>query len=180
MHTWPKLGAATLVLAVSLLGAACGDSPTQPSVAAAAQPSAPSADLYESEKDRVIETAKDWINFGYCYPNAAGWGRSCTHCAGLVRHAFLSVGKNWPSDVDWQQRNAGSELSRGAEWHRADLLFYYNPSVNHVGIYLGNGNMIHSRFTGQGDGLQDGVVITGTYLGPNWPLVKRRRPQHPD
>ena len=41
----------------------------------------------------------------------------------------------------------GREVSR-AELQPGDLVFFYDP-ISHVGLYIGNGQMVHARTFGQ-------------------------------
>lgn len=66
-----------------------------------------------------------------------------------------SLSKTSPYQHASDQAVSGVEANKddASVWHLGDLLFFANGegtgSVRHVGIYFGNGQMIHSPSTGQ-------------------------------
>lgn len=78
------------------------------------------------------------------------WGGTSSKgmdCSGLSKISWLNQGVILPRNAS-QQALEGEELrlDRPDEFQRGDLLFFGNPSsgkVTHVGIYIGNGRMIH-------------------------------------
>jgi cell wall-associated NlpC family hydrolase len=68
-------------------------------------------------------------------------------CSGLTLYAWKSAGKNLPRTAadQWQalRRVTKDQLQVG------DLIFFYNSSrPSHVGLYLGNGTMVHASRAG--------------------------------
>ena len=55
------------------------------------------------------------------------------------------------------QSQLGREVSRG-ELQPGDLVYFYSP-VSHVGLYIGNGMMVHARTFGQP------VAVTSVHQG---------------
>ncbi|WP_306359361.1 NlpC/P60 family protein [Nocardia sp. CC227C] len=66
-------------------------------------------------------------------------------CSGLVQWAFRQVGKNVPR-TSQQQSQFGTPVSQ-ADLQPGDVVFFY-PEVSHVGIYAGNGLMLHASTFG--------------------------------
>jgi len=71
-------------------------------------------------------------------------GRAATDCSGFTQQVFAGLGLNLP-------RTARAQIGAGAlvsekEWQNGDLLFFrtYARYPSHVGIYLGDGKMIHA------------------------------------
>ncbi|WP_037681249.1 C40 family peptidase [Streptomyces griseus] len=62
-------------------------------------------------------------------------------CSGLVQAAYRSAGLSLPRTT-YTQINAGRRVSR-SELLPGDLVFFYS-GITHVGIYIGNGRMIHA------------------------------------
>ncbi|WP_329380474.1 NlpC/P60 family protein [Streptomyces sp. NBC_01351] len=62
-------------------------------------------------------------------------------CSGLTQAAWRSAGVSLPRTT-YTQINAGRRVSRG-ELAPGDLVFFYS-GVTHVGMYIGNGQMIHA------------------------------------
>jgi cell wall-associated NlpC family hydrolase len=79
-------------------------------------------------------------------------GPNAYDCSGLVLRAYSQVGINLPHYTG-TMINKGSKVSR-ANLQRGDIIF---PTSGHVGIYLGNGQMIHAS-SGKGK-----VVVAPMY-----------------
>ncbi|MFG5720666.1 C40 family peptidase [Streptomyces murinus] len=72
------------------------------------------------------------------------WGATGPHsfdCSGLVQAAYRSAGVSLPRTT-YAQIDAGRRVSR-SELRPGDLVFFYS-GVSHVGLYIGNGRMIHA------------------------------------
>ncbi|MEW2621097.1 NlpC/P60 family protein [Streptomyces sp. NPDC048106] len=72
------------------------------------------------------------------------WGATGPHafdCSGLVQAAYRSAGVSLPRTT-YAQIGAGRRVSR-SELRPGDLVFFYS-GVSHVGIYVGDGRMIHA------------------------------------
>jgi cell wall-associated NlpC family hydrolase len=81
---------------------------------------------------------------GKPYVWAAG-GPGSFDCSGLVQYAFKAAGVNLPHSSRMQSQ-MGTPVSR-AEARPGDLVAFYSP-VSHIGIYLGNGQMVHAPTSG--------------------------------
>ncbi|MGW2430116.1 NlpC/P60 family protein [Streptomyces sp. NPDC001640] len=68
-------------------------------------------------------------------------GPNAFDCSGLVQAAYRSAGVSLPRTT-YAQIGAGHRVSR-SELLPGDLVFFYS-GVSHVGIYVGNGQMIHA------------------------------------
>ncbi|WP_067655130.1 NlpC/P60 family protein [Nocardia harenae] len=72
-------------------------------------------------------------------------GPSQFDCSGLVQWAFKQVGKNVPRTSS-AQANYGTPVKK-EDLQPGDVVFFY-PEVSHVGIYAGNGLMLHASTFG--------------------------------
>ena len=75
------------------------------------------------------------------------WGSSGPtgfDCSGLMQAAYRSVGISLPHSSR-AQANVGRAVSR-SELKPGDLIFWYHP-IHHVGMYIGNGKIVHARNT---------------------------------
>ncbi|MGY1801711.1 C40 family peptidase [Blastococcus sp. SYSU D00922] len=81
---------------------------------------------------------------GKPYVWAAG-GPNSYDCSGLTSYAFRAAGINLPHSSLAQSR-MGQPVSRD-QLQPGDLVFFYSP-VSHVGIYIGNGQMVHAPTSG--------------------------------
>ncbi|HEV2887311.1 MAG TPA: NlpC/P60 family protein [Jatrophihabitans sp.] len=76
------------------------------------------------------------------------WGGSGPYsfdCSGLTAWAWRAAGVSLPHNAA-SQRGSGSSVSRG-DLQPGDLVFFGSPAY-HVGIYIGDGMMIHAPTTG--------------------------------
>jgi cell wall-associated NlpC family hydrolase len=76
-----------------------------------------------------------------------GDGPSSWDCSGLTMRAWGSVGVSLP-------HSAGQQYSRGrsvakSDLQLGDLVFFYPGSISHVGLYAGNGQVIHAPRPGK-------------------------------
>ena len=77
------------------------------------------------------------------------WGASgpdAFDCSGLTQYAYSAAGVSLPHSSSSQSR-MGTPVSR-SELRPGDLVFFYSP-VSHVGMYIGNGKMVHASTSGQ-------------------------------
>ncbi|MEU9386348.1 NlpC/P60 family protein [Streptomyces sp. NPDC048279] len=68
-------------------------------------------------------------------------GPNAFDCSGLAQAAYRSAGVSLPRTT-YAQINTGRRVSR-SELQPGDLVFFYS-GISHVGIYIGNGQMIHA------------------------------------
>jgi cell wall-associated NlpC family hydrolase len=76
----------------------------------------------------------------------AAAGPNAFDCSGLTQFAFAAAGVQLPHSSR-AQAGMGSPVSLNA-LQPGDLLFFYSP-VSHVGMYIGNGQMVHASTSGQ-------------------------------
>ncbi|GAA1080006.1 C40 family peptidase [Nocardiopsis metallicus] len=87
----------------------------------------------------VLDFARAQIGKPYVW---GGTGPNGYDCSGLTQAAWAQAGVSLPRTT-YDQVNAGTPVSRD-QLQPGDLLFFYSVSApSHVGIYSGNGNMIH-------------------------------------
>ena len=75
----------------------------------------------------------------------AASGPGSFDCSGLTAYAYKAAGISLPHSSALQSRT-GQAVSRAA-LQPGDLVFFYSP-VSHVGIYIGNGQMVHAPTSG--------------------------------
>lgn len=90
----------------------------------------------------VMQAAGSMLGQPYRWGGASPGGFDCS---GLVRWSFATAGKNLPHSSGGQRSVTTPIDSRDAV--AGDLVFFGSP-VHHVGIYMGDGLMIHSPRSG--------------------------------
>ncbi len=76
----------------------------------------------------------------------SGAGPSSWDCSGLTMRAWGSVGVSLPHSAG-QQYNRGRSVAK-SDLQLGDLVFFYND-ISHVGLYAGNGRVIHAPRPGK-------------------------------
>ncbi|MFT0802267.1 C40 family peptidase [Bacillus swezeyi] len=106
-----------------------------------------SASAKGSGKD-IVQTGKTFLNLPYLWGGMSGFGYDCS---GFAFNMLKANGYHAPRDAG-DQAQGGKEISFSSP-EQGDLLFFaYEEGkgrVHHVGIYCGNGQMLHSPKTGK-------------------------------
>ncbi|SEO18060.1 C40 family peptidase [Actinacidiphila rubida] len=76
---------------------------------------------------------------------SGGTGPSSYDCSGLTQAAYRAAGVSI-GRTTWDQVKDGVAVSQ-ADLQPGDLVFFYS-GISHVGIYLGNGQIVHAPHTG--------------------------------
>ena len=105
---------------------------------------APSGPVVASSDAAQVAIDTAMAQRGKPYVWAAG-GPGSFDCSGLTAYAYRAAGITLPHSSALQS-TMGQAVSR-ADLQPGDLVFFYSP-VSHVGIYIGNGQMVHAPTTG--------------------------------
>ncbi|HBG9802657.1 TPA: C40 family peptidase [Clostridioides difficile] len=100
-----------------------------------------------SKTDKLINLAKSKLGCKYVY---GATGPNTFDCSGFTQWCYKQIGIKIPRTVATQSK-AGSavDLKDRSKWKAGDLLCRVGGgSSNHVMMYIGNGQMIHSPQTG--------------------------------
>ncbi|WP_033540945.1 C40 family peptidase [Planococcus sp. CAU13] len=113
---------------------------------------APSVDeIPTGSGHEIAKLAEDFLDLQYFWGGMSSYGYDCS---GLSYNMLKANGVVIPRDAH-DQAAAGIEIDtqNQSEWHIGDLLFFaYEEGkgrIHHVGIYYGNGLMIHSPTPGK-------------------------------
>ncbi|NYE38903.1 cell wall-associated NlpC family hydrolase [Nocardioides cavernae] len=102
----------------------------------------------------AVQYAMAQVGDAYVY---GAMGENAFDCSGLTMRAWAQAGVSLPHSSSAQfssgPRIAASDLQPG------DLVFYYSP-ISHVGMYIGNGMIVHAANPGTG------VAVSGLYSMP--------------
>ncbi|WP_432252488.1 NlpC/P60 family protein [Streptomyces sp. HNM1019] len=99
---------------------------------------APSAPADSSKAAQAIAFAKAQLGKPYVW---GATGPSSFDCSGLTQAAWKSAGISLPRTT-WDQVKAGTRVST-SQLQPGDLVFFYDD-ISHVGLYIGDGMMIHA------------------------------------
>ena len=97
----------------------------------------------KSKGAKALAFAKKQLGDRYRY---GGTGPNAWDCSGLTRGAWKSAGKKIPRTSQGQSRY-GKKVKR-SNLKKGDLVFFYSGK-SHVGIYAGNGKVIHASRPGK-------------------------------
>jgi cell wall-associated NlpC family hydrolase len=93
---------------------------------------------YATKAEKALAFARSQIGKPYVW---GATGPDSYDCSGLTQAAWNAAGISLPRTT-YDQVNAGTTVSL-ANAQPGDLVFFYDD-VTHVGIYIGNGKMIHA------------------------------------
>lgn len=114
----------------------------------------PSAVPASGRAAAAVQYAMAQVGDAYVY---GAMGENAFDCSGLTMRAWAQAGVSLPHSSSAQYGSgphiAASDLQPG------DLVFYYSP-ISHVGIYIGNGMIVHAANPGTG------VAVSGLYSMP--------------
>lgn len=108
----------------------------------AAAPEEAEAATRFSNRYSVVETARKYMGRPYVF--GANGPRSFD-CSGFTRYVYRLHGYYIPRTAASQSR-VGTFVAKG-NWRYGDLIFFrntYKKGISHVGIYAGNGRIIHA------------------------------------
>ena len=74
-----------------------------------------------------------------------GAGPDSFDCSGLTQYAYAAAGISLPHSSNMQS-TIGTPVAY-SDLQPGDLVFFYSP-VSHVGMYIGNGQMVHAGTSG--------------------------------
>jgi cell wall-associated NlpC family hydrolase len=118
-------------------------SPLPSAVAEEPAPAAATA-APSSAAQTAVDTALAQVGKPYQY---GGAGPDSFDCSGLTQFAYRAAGIELPHSSR-SQSTMGVPIDNIWDLQPGDLLFFYSP-VSHVGIYIGDGQMVHASTEGQ-------------------------------
>jgi cell wall-associated NlpC family hydrolase len=102
----------------------------------------PASTVAAGRRAEVLTAASAWLGVPYLF---GGNTRRGVDCSGLTLQVYATVGVHLPR-VSWLQAQRGKRVSAGRA-QAGDLVCFGSP-VHHVGIYVGNGQMVNAPHTG--------------------------------
>jgi cell wall-associated NlpC family hydrolase len=132
---------AAVVLTVGA-GVALAPSPALAHPVATASASASAVTAPTAAAQVAVDTALAQLGDPYVW---AGDGPDVFDCSGLTQYAYGAAGVYLPHSSNMQS-TMGTPVAY-ADLQPGDLVFFYSP-VSHVGMYIGNGQMVHAGSSG--------------------------------
>lgn len=125
---------------------------------------------WEVQADAIINTAKGQMGTPYVFGGETPY--VSFDCSGFTSYVFGKNGISLPHNAKLQSQ-LGTSISKD-QLRKGDLLFFqntYTTGVDHVGIYIGNGQMIHADvYPANGVQIQN---INSTYFTQHYWGAKR-------
>ena len=131
-------GAGIVLSPLPASAAAGGTGPTASAVVAAAPAPAPNG-----AAQTAVDTALAQVGDPYVY---GATGPNSFDCSGLTSFSYKAAGLTIPR-TSKAQSTYGTPVAK-ADLQPGDLVFFYSP-VSHVGMYIGNGQMVHASTAGK-------------------------------
>ena len=107
----------------------------------------------------AVQAALDQLGDSYSW---GADGPSSFDCSGLMMYAWGKAGVSLPHSSA-AQFGEGRRVSR-SNLMPGDLVFFGDPSIHHVGMYIGNGRMVHAPRPGKPVQINDVDYMSG-YAG---------------
>ena len=95
---------------------------------------------------RLVAEARRFLGLQYLWAGTSGFGYDCS---GFTHAVCRALGTTIPRDAD-DQMAAGRRVATRDRLRPGDLVFFRDASgsIHHVGMYVGDGKMIHAPRTG--------------------------------
>ncbi len=123
-----------------------------------------SATPTSSSSSQIVSLAKQYLGTRYSY---GGSSPSGFDCSGFTMYVFNQFGVSLPHSATSQwQSGSGTKVWSISALQAGDLVFFCDPSrslgkaCSHAGIYIGNGQFIHSSSSKSG-----GVIVSSLTSG---------------
>ncbi|RBY78948.1 hypothetical protein DQ238_11240 [Geodermatophilus sp. TF02-6] len=126
------------IAVAAIAGAGIALSPLPASAASTATAAVASSSAAQVAVDTALAQVGDPYVYGASGPNAFD-------CSGLTSYAYKAAGISLPR-TSKAQSTFGTPVAKSA-LKPGDLVFFYSP-VSHVGMYIGNGQMVHAPTSG--------------------------------
>lgn len=103
------------------------------------------SDLDGTVGARIVEMAMQYLGVRY---RSGGSSPNGFDCSGFTMYLYAQLGYSLPHSATSQYKTCGYAVAK-ADLQVGDLVFFSDSShaIGHVGIYIGNGQIIHARYS---------------------------------
>lgn len=103
------------------------------------------ADLDGTVGAKVVSMAMPFLGTRY---RSGGASPNGFDCSGFTMYLYAKLGYSLPHSATAQYKNCGYAVAK-SDLQPGDLVFFSDSShaIGHVGIYIGNGQIIHARYS---------------------------------
>lgn len=143
-------------------------SPAINSAVANTQTVAPSA-----TGNTIADSAAKYIGTPYVW-GGESMSEGGMDCSGFVYNALRDAGYKVGRTTAQGYRSYGTKVSK-AEMQPGDLVFFGNGDASHIGIYIGNGQMIHSSGGSKNTASNPGKGVSITNVDYRKDFLEARR-----
>ncbi|MGL4913828.1 MAG: NlpC/P60 family protein [Romboutsia sp.] len=121
-----------------------------------------------AKADKVVAVAKQQIGKPYVWGAS---GPSSFDCSGLTSYAYKTAINHKLPRTSKEQSKVGTTISK-SNLQKGDLIFFGSSSknINHVGLYIGNSQMVHSPKPGEKVRIDN---INSSYYSKRFVIAKR-------
>lgn len=96
---------------------------------------------------QVVALAQQYLGTRYVYGGSSPNGFDCS---GFTMYLYRQFGYSLPHTASGQYANCGYKIAK-SDLQPGDLVFFTSSgaggSINHVGIYMGGGQIVHARYS---------------------------------
>lgn len=138
------------------------------------QPTAPSGSVVAQTGNSIADTAQKYLGTPYVW-GGESMAEGGMDCSGFVYNALRDAGYNVGRTTAQGYRSYGNSVSK-ADMQPGDLVFFgKNGNASHIGIYLGNGQMIHSSGGSKNTKSNPGKGVSITNVDYRSDFIEARR-----
>jgi gamma-D-glutamyl-L-lysine dipeptidyl-peptidase len=116
------------------------------------------AAIPDPKRRQLVSAARRFAGLTYLWAGTSGYAFDCS---GLTHLVYRAHGVTMPRDAaDQAKKGRSVPFSR---LRPGDLLFFGRGGISHVGMYVGDGDMIHSANSGPGTLRIEGIRASGIF-----------------
>lgn len=122
----------------------------------------------------IVEAAQKYIGTPYVW-GGESLNEGGMDCSGFVYNALKDAGYNVGRTTAQGYRNSGTQINK-SDMQPGDLVFFgNNGNATHIGIYIGNGQMIHSSGSSKNTASNPGKGVCVTNVDYRNDFIEARR-----